>query len=411
MKTSIQTGLTVFSASSIRRLLPVLAAAFASLSTAAVPQPGAAEPKTHTLFMGADISIEQNKELYRVLDVVGSNFVVNVDGKQVSVPMDRGLNRFKVAPSLKLTEASASVANIKAERSYTLANDPTVQFERGMAASQFEYSDADYAQNLRSDILQNANNAVVLVDPWSGRTTADVKAKNIATATQNLGIAQAGPGSDFNRSANPGSTEGAFDAMNVAFEVSAEKPLDRPFIVIIADYRATVAKAAKSGRWVYARALQPIGPEAVKVHVEQGGFPPGFELRDLQVHLYNHGTEIATTAAPKRMELTRTEALQYVIIEYVGSHKGATLPPGPAMGRLPADLPARLAGRQFPQTFYVRVDKDGKATDAYSDQSCSHRVDDPYLQSAVQGIGFMPALENGRPVDGVAALNLGQLPI
>jgi hypothetical protein len=57
------------------------------------------------------------------------------------------------------------------------------------------------------------------------------------------------------------------------------------------------------------------------------------------------------------------------------------------------------------------VDKDGKASDAFSDESCSHKVDDPYLQLVVRSIGFKPALENGQPVDGIAPLNLRQLPI
>jgi hypothetical protein len=57
------------------------------------------------------------------------------------------------------------------------------------------------------------------------------------------------------------------------------------------------------------------------------------------------------------------------------------------------------------------VDKDGKASEAYSDKSCSQKVDDPYIQTVVRSIGFKPALDNGKPVDGVAPLNLRQLPI
>jgi hypothetical protein len=303
------------------------------------------------------------------------------------------------------------VTNLKAERSYTLANDPTANFLKGLNESELQYADAQYAQNLRSDILQNDMNAPVLVDPWGGKTTADVKAKNITTATQALTSAQASPGSQFNRSGTPAVGEGMFDAMDVAFEISSEKPLDRPYVVIIVQYHPTTGKPGQVGSWVYARALEPIGREPTKIRIEQGGFPPGFELQNFQVHLYNRGEEIATTAAPKRMELTREEALQYVIIEYVSSHKGATLPPTPAMGKLPADLPARLANNQFQQTYYVKVAKDGKPSEAFSDESCSRTVDDPYLQSVVKNIRFKPALEKGKPVDGIAPLNLSHLPI
>ena len=220
-----------------------------------------------------------------------------------------------------------------------------------------------------------------------------------------------GPGSRFQINGSPVGTEGNFDAMDVAFEISSERPLDRPYVVIIVQYRAPTGKPGQVDKWVYARPLQVIGREPVKIHVEQGGFPPGFDLEDFQVHVYNRGEEIATTAAPKRMELTRDEALQYVIAQFVGSHKGATLPPTPAMGRLPADLPARLANNEFKKTYYVRVTKDGKAAEAFADESCSQKVDDPYLQSVVRNIQFKPALEKGKPVDGVARLNLHQLPI
>jgi hypothetical protein len=334
--------------------------------------------------------------------------------------MDRGLKRFKVVPALKLTESSAAVTNLKAERSYTLANDPTAQLVRGLGQSEMLYADASAAQNQVSagfhggDMMAAAEKFAASHDAnaatfGGGSSLAQQMANQ--NAQLNAQAAANSPGADFNRSSNPGAKEGDFDAMDVAFEVASPKPLDRPYMVLIVQFRAPGDKAGKTGRWVYARALQPIGTEPVKVHVEQGGFPLGFEIQDFQVHLYNQGEEIATSAAPKRLELTRKEALQYVIIEYVSSHKGATLPPTPALGRLPADLPARLANNQFQQIFYVRVDKDGQALEVYSDQSCSHTVSDPYVQSVVRSIGFKPALENGKAVEGVASLNLRQLPI
>jgi hypothetical protein len=47
--------------------------------------------------------------------------------------------------------------------------------------------------------------------------------------------------------------------------------------------------------------------------------------------------------------------------------------------------------------------------EAYVDESCSHTVDDPYLQSVIRDIRFNPALEKGRPVEGIALLKLGDL--
>ena len=55
--------------------------------------------------------------------------------------------------------------------------------------------------------------------------------------------------------------------------------------------------------------------------------------------------------------------------------------------------------------------KDGKPTAVFADKSCSQRVEDPYLESVVQNIRFKPALENGKPVDGIAAVKFADLAI
>jgi len=69
----------------------------------------------------------------------------------------------------------------------------------------------------------------------------------------------------------------------------------------------------------------------------------------------NRGEEVATNIAADRVELTRDEAFEYVKMEYEGAHKKDTLPAVPAMGKLPADLPARLAGGQYRATYYYNV--------------------------------------------------------
>jgi hypothetical protein len=79
------------------------------------------------------------------------------------------------------------------------------------------------------------------------------------------------------------------------------------------------------------------------------------------------------------------------------------------MGKLPSDLHTRLSGGQFSQTYYVKVSKDGMADAAYLDESCTQKIEDPYLESVVSSIRFKPALEKGKPVDAVAPLKLASL--
>jgi len=162
---------------------------------------------------------------------------------------------------------------------------------------------------------------------------------------------------------------------------------------------------------VYAQSLHPIDEHLSHVHFVEEGFPFNYELVDFQLHIYNRGEEIATNLAADRVELTRDEAFEYVKMEYIGSHLKDTLPAVPVMGKLPADLPAQLAQGKYSAAFYVKVSKDGFADEAYTDPACTRRIDDPYLDSVVKRVRFKPALNSGKPVDGVATLKLGQLAI
>ena len=399
--------------SSERLLFLVAGLALASSAPAAVPDGGKAEPKTHTLFMGADLSIEQNKVLYRVQDVVGGSFVIMVDGKEVKIPADWGAIKLKVDRSLKLTATSVSIDHLKAERAYTPGNDPVKKF---MAAQ---------GQAIASqDLIAAAGQNVVLAQKMA---TANAKAAaaaqeggfpaggDLLAAQQQYNAANAAALSDFgNNGAFAGKMqdelrEGLFDAVKVEFDVSSEKLIHAPYVVVMAQYRKRDSKPGESYNWIYAEALEPLDSKPQKVRIRQGGFPPGFELEKYQVHVYDRGQEVATNVAEKRVPLTRDEAFQYMLIDYTSGHKGASLPATPAMGNLPADLRTRLGSGQWTQFFYVKVSKDGLPIEAYVDESCLHKVDDPYLQSVIRDIRFNPALEQGRAVEGTALLRFGDL--
>jgi hypothetical protein len=162
---------------------------------------------------------------------------------------------------------------------------------------------------------------------------------------------------------------------------------------------------------VYAKALEPIGAEPSKVKFTIEGFPVGYVLVNMEIHLYDRGQEIATNVAPKRQTMTPDEAFAYVRSKYIASHKNATLPAQPVMGDLPADLPTHVARGEYASPVYVKVSKDGLADEAYADPACTKKIDDPYLASVVQSIRFKPALDHGNPVDSVSQVAVAALRI
>ncbi len=398
----------------------VIAAAATVLTGAAAPAadtptPPPAPPKTHTLFMGADLEVQVKQDFCRVRDVSGDAFVVNDSGNDRSIPMSGAPVSLRVQQSLKLTTASATVTNLKGERTYTASNDPVKRFMREQpgSAAQTAVGMADGNAMLMSNLKAAGGTIKAGGRVYEGGIgTIGSRATQAQQEAATAGMANFSEANNIGAYASRMQAEldkELFDAMEVTFEVSSEKPLTDPYVVIIARYHEQDAAPGKSRNWIFAKALAPIDQNPRKVKVREGGFPPGFVMEDYKVHLYDHGVELATNVADKRVALTRDEAFQYLVIEHIANHKGADAPAAPVMGRLPPDLPAKLQAGQLSQPYYVTVTKDGLPGEAFADASCKEKVNDPYLQAAVQGLRFKPALQKGRPVAGVAQVKFSDL--
>jgi hypothetical protein len=393
-------------------LLGILSIAVAAASLRADTE---SDFKPYTLFMGADVAVGMNSGVYPVWDVNGSSWVVKMKGGPVVVSTKAGSFDLKITPGLKLTEVSASLADLKAEPTYSPGSDPYAKFTQQTNQAASDAAESQFATNAANAQMSGAIALGMEHAPSgpgaSASTLGASQAAAMATATN--AVTQA----NITQGATPGYAVGPntvfdtdrFDAMEVKFEVSAPRPLDHPYVVLIAHYRERNAPAAAYRSWICAEALNRIDSKETKVRILRGGLPVGFVMKDLQVHLYNDGQEVATNLSSKRVPLTREDAFEYVKMDYLSAHPSATLPAAPAMGKLPADLPSRLAQGQFGDALYVKVSKNGLASDAYLDEACSRRVDDPYVEALLKDIRFEPALQNGKPVDGVAKLKLGQL--
>ncbi len=376
--------------------------------------------KTHTLFMGADISVSQDKTLHPVKDVSGSSWIIDIEGRTTVISTRSGPISMKVKPVLKLTEATVTINNLRDERAYSFNTDPITMQTRTMV--QTAATNADY--------LYNANQAAAVVDGTTrlvtyatlynmshpdahlgGVGTDMTRLKNmIPNALENQVRQLGGAGSDLSIGGKKIQPDG-LDAMEVSFAVSSRKPVLNPYVVTITRFHARGDDPGTSRNWVYAKSLNPIDDHMREVRFTEEGFPPDFELQDFQLHLYDRGEEVATTVAPDRVELTRDEAFEYIKTEYIGAHPKDTLPPVPAMAKLPAELHTRMSEGEYRDTFFVIVSRDGMAGESFRDAACTQRIGDPFLDEVVKGIRFKPALSNGRPVEGVASLSLGKLPI
>jgi hypothetical protein len=414
------------------------------------------ETKTHTLFMGADIFVNLDRDLYPVRDVTGSSWVIDINHQDKVVSAKEAPMNLKVTPTLKLTETAATITGFKRVAAYSYENDPSVRITRGLDRSSAMSTDLiDIARNAqaREDTMMNnaLGGAAVLAgsdDQFSFNSEfvgaqfryAETHSKTdsggaiplpVASSVQPslpdagglpagaginalaVGNVQAGSFAQAEMGNEPTgkiATQG-LDAMEIEFSISSPKPLHHPYVVTMTRFHAKGTKPGMVQNLIYARALDPIYTQISHVHFTEEGFPFNYELIDFQIHIYDRGIEVATNLAEDRVELTRDEAFEYVKSEYIGAHKGATLPAVAVMGNLPSDLPAKLNAGKYDKAFYVTVSKDGLATGAFVDAACREKIDDPYLDSVIGRIRFKPALADGRPVQGVSPLNLNKLTI
>ena len=386
-----------------RCLLPAMVSWGAMFPAAAGAQNA---QKMYTLFMGANISVEVAKGVYPVRDVNGSSWVIDIDGQEKVVSGKEGPINLKIVPDLKLTEVSATIADFKREPAYTFANDPSVRLTRGINQAVDVYAGYQAAAN-----QANAINPAIITPPGGGGTTTTTSSDTLAQNSAGDIRASAAAGVAASAELQAKQEAAGYDAMSVDFEVSSARPLQDPYVVTMTRFHPRGSPPGTVQSLVYAKALNPINATPTKVHFSEEGFPFDYEVVDFQLHLYNGGIEIGTNVAERREVMTPDQAFEYVKRTYIEAHKGKTMHAVPVMGELPADLASHIAAGKYAETIYVRVSKDGLADGAFADIACSKKIEDPYLESVVREIRFEPALADGKPVEGVASLNISRLRI
>jgi hypothetical protein len=177
-------------------------------------------------------------------------------------------------------------------------------------------------------------------------------------------------------------------------------------MIVTVRYREKADRPDKARIWVYAEKLPPIDAKPEKIRLFRGGFPPGYELEDYRMHLYENGSEIATSASRKQVALTADEAFQVTVVDYPGKNRDQTLGPVPARTFWPADLRARVPAAKQGQTVYLKVGKDGKPLGTFVDKSCTHALADAEIDVVMAELRFYPALASGKPIEGVATVRL-----
>ena len=385
------------------------------------------EAKPYVLFMRTDVSIERSKNLYPVKDVSGQTFIIAVKGQPVAVPMTGGSHGMEFQHALTLARATASLTGLESGRAYTVGRDPKMKRQRDAVTAEAIIGDNSALANGQLTRGLSKDNIALNTEstrpdgtpagPWDQALAQKLAENGEALATKSAKLEN--QAEDLRRSnvtsggfarlaAENDMAQEMFDAVQVRFEVASPVYLEKPYVVVITRFHTRDDKPGVARNAVYAKALDAIGAKPTKVELLHGGFPPGFEIEELQVHLYNGGNEIPTEVAQKRVPLSRDEAFEYLQIDYFRGHKGATVPATPAVGRPNRQEMVQLGPRRFDAVYFAKVDKSGRPGGVYVDEDCSQPADE-IVAALAGGVRYFPALDKGKPVDGVARLVLSQL--
>lgn len=396
------------------RILILIAAAF-TIRTAAADSP--APPPSHVLFMGADLSVLHAKKLYVVKDVIDTDLSIRVDGTEVLVATRRGPVNLQVDAGLKLAGLSVQLDEFKAGAGYTYANDPMRKLEEANRINLITAHERDVAEGAlpraQANLAAVTENAAHQPDrAQAAREVADAEA-GLRASQRSMDFSTLSSSSD---SANLSSgahrmalAEGNFDAMDVSFKVSSPVELERPYLVILFKFHDPAAKPGVTGQVIHAQALDPIGSKPRYVRVLRGGLPIGFSFVDCSVHLYDRGREVATNQSQMRTELSRVETRQYLVAIHCGAHKKETLPATAVSGTLSHATRERMNTDQLTRYVYAKVARDGSLLGSFTDAECMAPLDQTGTAAALDEIFFAPALEAGKPVEGVARVRFADL--
>ena len=437
MNTSFHLGLIA-----VAGLLPPLSLAAEPAATPGAPAV-APEAKPYVLFMRTDVSVERNQQLCPIKDVSGRDFIVSVGGQKEAVPMAGGQHRIEFQHALTLARATASLTGLKSERTYSPGTDPRMVRQR--EAAQTNAVLGDNASLAEAQFIKNTQGGFFGDNPAAGVVRGTVGGPGGAgqgqaaagmAASQAASAGRAAPDPSMKEKADVafaamnqaetmmasdlGQAAGGrlraesdlanqlFDAVAVSFEFSSEIYLEKPYLVVITRFRAPGDAPGSARSGIFAKALEAIGSRPARIEVLHGGFPPGFEIEELQVHLYNNGREIPTEAAQKRVPLSRDEAFEYLKIDYFRSHKADTVAATPALGRPDRQEMTRLGPKLIDAAYYVKVDRNGRPGGVYADEDCSQLADEA-VAALAGAVRYYPALEKGKSVEGVAHLVLSHL--
>ncbi|HVU23272.1 MAG TPA: hypothetical protein VHE13_04045 [Opitutus sp.] len=389
--------------------LPAVLLGLVGTSAALVPCSAAdsKKPEDHVLFVGTNLALKEDGKFYHIVGANKDSLTIQKDLGTAEVHKPNGAD-VRVDKGVKLSNVSATISDVKTESVDRASAQVQLQALKGYMYLIEEASMAE--DRLHGDLIRAQYFGDRTVDSFHGDTgdhgsVVDVAMRKYVQALPGLESLMAEASSTMVQ--NITRPQISSPEVELTFNVSSPVRLLHPYVIVVASYAADNQPNVVE-REVTAQAFDHIDGKGQRVRMSHAASKDGLPFKKFDLALFSNGQEVATNLSEKRTSLTDDQAYQFFLLDYLGSHKHATVPPAPMLMIPREEFRVAIADHDAGQDFYVSVDKTGKVLSLTSDQAGTRPVPAP-LEAALHNVRFLPALADGKPVDGRARFTLAEL--
>jgi hypothetical protein len=386
-----------------RSILVVLVAGLGLSISSAQPRSvssRAAPERDFRLFVGVDLKVMQNGEMCRINDF--NNRRALIESPERTEIADRDLGSIQFVHTTKLSRHPIKIAEMDVRKGISATTDE--RLERMVGQNNLQTYDQDRLQQLELSVISAA--AFGAGAPQSttggagaGRTLDDPGLRQAVGQLQdyqesNRLTSDSAFFSQQERDQDPDK----FNTIILSAMVSSPVPVSDTYVVGIARIRT---KESRSRDIVIFHEIGDLSPEPRQINIQKPGMPPGFEVLDMDLHVFREGQELVSDLSDKQFALTRDEAIEYLALERISAHRGQTLPAEPAWALAPSALLGSNRPEDFDYPLTVHVDERGRVTKI--DESTIAPAPIPEI---VSDLLFLPAIQSGETVATITNVNL-----
>lgn len=370
------------------------------------------------LYLGLDVSLTINDQTGPVVDADNQAVQIEQNGRRMRVPLRYGGN-FQTAVVPRVARSSITIDAVREERTFSRGSDPRLDAlaQQMIMATAQSAAEEVAAREMRdalaaadgAALAQGATEQIAAENPLYTVTTSGPTGDQLGAASSSMSnFSSTMSGSTYSSQLDGAGLAGqdAYDALGVRFTISSPEPLKNVYGVMRVFLFAPdkPKERASSIRFFSVPNLQA---KPTKMFFLHENLPPGYKLDRYDIHIYSEGREIATNLSNNRVELTRSEIHQFLVLKYVAEQNGGSASVAIATEVLENDLRDHVPADQMNRAVDVTVDASGRVT-ALKLEPSSWAGPDAHITEVLREVRFLPAVRQGKPVSDNARFVLSE---